>query len=1183
MTPPTATPASRPWPRRIAVALGALALLTLAAWLAVPPIVRAQLESRLTAALGRPTTVEAVAFDPFRLQLTVGKLAIADRAGTRPLLAVDEIVADLSSASIWHRAPVLDALRIVRPSLALARDRDGRYNVQDLIDRALSGPREAPPALSLNNIEIDDGSLAFDDGVTGRRHELAALHVGIPFLSSLPYQTDVRVTPRMNGSFNGARFALGGTTTPFGEHREATLDIDVDALALPDYVAYLPAKPRFRLAAGTLTTRLKFVFVDGKPGARRLELRGEARVDALSLERGDGSALAAADRIAIAIDRVDLHGRDARIASIAVDAPTVDLQRLADGTLEWAQPLADAPVTPAAAPAAAPATPWAVTVGRLALTRGTIALADRTSGFQSTLVDVALDASNLATRAGETAQVKVDFVTADRIAAFSGEADVLPTVPSATGRFALSKFSLGLLFPYYESALAVDVQKGSLDYASAFALDAQGRLRLTGGEAVIADLRLALPGTRDPLWRVPQLAAQGIDVDVDARSVTVEDIRSRGAALRLTREADGTLEMGRLLRPATGAAAPAEGAPWTLLTRKLAVDRVAIDLEDRVPQPPVRLALRELAATATDLGSARTGKSDVTLRARVGERGRIAFEGPVTAQPLAVEGRVEASGLALVALKPYFEPRVNVVLTDGTLAAKGRLSIAAPDGAPLRAAWTGDVAITDFAALDKPTASDLARWKTLALDGLDVVSEPFRAAVARVGVDEFFARIVVYPDGSINLRRLLTPGASPEPAPDAKRAPAPASSREALPVSIGRVELARGSVNFSDFFVKPNYSTDLTEVAGSITTMSAEQAGDVALTARVERTAPVEISGRIHPFAKDLSLDIAAKARDIDLPPLTPYSSKYAGYGIEKGKLTFDVRYKVENRRLTAENRIVLDQLTFGPRVESPDATKLPVLLAVALLKDSRGVIDIRLPIAGSLDDPEFSVGGLIVRVIVNLVTKAVTAPFALLSAAFGGGEELSTVAFAAGSAALGPDAEKRVDTLGRALADRPALKLDLAGRADPAADREALRRAAVEDALRHAKMKELAGAGTAPASVAEVAIGADERDRWLAAAYREAPLPERPRNALGMLKDVPPAEMEAMLHAATRVDDDALRALARLRAVAVRDALIGKGVAAERLFLIAPRLGDEPGGAAARGPAAPPGSPPTRVDLALR
>ena len=157
----------------------------------------------------------------------------------------------------------------------------------------------------------------------------------------------------------------------------------------------------------------------------------------------------------------------------------------------------------------------------------------------------------------------------------------------------------------------------------------------------------------------------------------------------------------------------------------------------------------------------------------------------------------------------------------------------------------------------------------------------------------------------------------------------------------------------------------------------------------------------------EFSLDLAGKARDIELPPLTPYSVKYAGYGIEKGKLAFDVHYRVENRKLAAENRLVLDQLTFGERVESPTATKLPVLLAVALLKDRHGVIDIQLPISGSLDDPQFSVGGLIVRVIVNLITKAVTAPFALLASAFGGGEELSTLSFAPGSASIAADAKK--------------------------------------------------------------------------------------------------------------------------------------------------------------------------------
>ena len=1173
-------PPRRRWLRRLGYMAGALAVLVLVAWLAVPPIVRAQLESRLTEALGRPTTVEAVAFDPFRLRLVVRKLAIADRAGPQPLLAFDELIVYLSAASLWHRAPVLDAVKVVRPSASLARDREGRYNIQDLIDGLLAAPVERP-RFSVNNIEIDDGTIAFADGVTGRKHKLAALDVGIPFLSSLPYQTDVRVTPRMNGTLDGSHFTLGGSTVPFAERPEAALDIDLDALPLPSYVAYLPAKPPFDLAGGMLTTHLKVVFVDGKPGERRLELRGDARVDGLAIKRADGSSLAAVERVDVAIDRIDLFGVDARIASIAIDAPVVDLKRLADGTLEWARPFADSPplaAGPAPATAAARAPTWAVSIGKLAIARGTIALADQTSGFQSTLVDVALDASNLSTSPGEKAHVKVGFVSADRIAAFAGEVDVEPMVPAATGRFALSKFSLGLLFPYYKSALAVDVQKGSLDYASTFALDAAGNLRLTEGEASISELRLALPGNREPLWRVPQLALHGIDVDVPGRTVTVNEVQSRGAALRLVRESDGTLEMARLLKTTTTTGTSADGATWTLLTKRLAIDRVAIDVEDRVPQPPVKLLVRELAATATDFTNARGGKANVTVRAQVGARGRIAFTGPVTTNPLTVEGQLETTGLALVALKPYVEPRVNVVITDGMLAAKGRMSIAVPEGAPVRAAWKGNVAVTNFAALDKPSSSDLARWESLALDGLDVGASPFRASVGRIGFDDFYARVIVYPDGSLNLTRLLTPGASPEPGPGADP-PAPAANpapREALPVSIGRIEFARGNVNFSDFFVKPNYSSNLTDVAGSVTAMSAEQAGDIAITARVEHTAPLEVTGHIHPFAKELSLDIFAKARDVDLPPLTPYSSKYAGYGIERGKLTFDVHYQIENRRLAAENRIVLDQLTFGERVESPTATKLPVLLAVALLKDARGVIDIRLPISGSLDDPKFSVGGLIIQVIVNLITKAVTAPFALLSAVFGGGEELSTVTFAAGSAAIPDDAQQRIDTLGKALTDRPALKLDVGGRADPVADRQALRHAAVDAAMRREKMKSLAAAGTAPASVAEVTIDADERTRWLTAAYREAPLPDRPRNMLGMLKELPPAEMEAMLHASAQVDDEALRSLANARAHAVKDAIVAKGVAAERLFLIAPRLGSEAGGTS-------PAAAPARVDLALR
>jgi uncharacterized protein involved in outer membrane biogenesis len=1192
-------PSWRRWLRRVAIMLGVFVALVVLAWLIVPLVARSQLESRLTEGLGRTTTVESVEFNPLLLRLTVRKLAIADTAGSAPVLAFDELVADGSSESIVRWAPVFDAVKLVRPALSLARGSDGRYNIQDLIDRALNAPDGPTPGFSFNNIEIDGGAIAFDDGVAGRKHRLEKLDVGVPFLSSLPYQTEIHVTPRFNGSFNGSHFALGGDAVPFAERREAVFDIDFDALPLKEYVAYLPVRPRVDLAGGALTTRLKVVFIDGKPDERKLEIRGDVRVDGLAIKRRDGSSLAAAERIALTLDRIDVFGRDVRIASVAADAPVADVRRLKDGTLELATPLFEAASAPparvtAANPAAAPDKPWSVTVQKATIARGAVVLADETSGFRTELADATVDASNLSTKAGEKAHVKLAFVSADRIASFKGEADVEPTVPAATGTLDFEKFSLSLLLPYYRSALAVDVQKGSLDFAGRFALGADGNVTVSDGVASIADLRLALPGQRQPFWRFPSLAVSGVAADLRGRKVTIGEFQSVNAELRLARERDGSLEAARLMKTTATTGVASDRDTWTLALKKLRIERAAIDVEDRVPQPVVKLAVRDLALDVTDLSNARGARSTVSLRARVGERGRVSFAGPITSNPVSATGQLDASGLGLVAVKAYVESNVNVVLTGGTLAAKGRLAIDVPDSAPVTATWKGDVTVTDFAALDKPTSSDLARWKSLTLAGADITSAPLRVAIERIGIDDYFARVIIYQDGTLNVTRLLTPGAEPEPAPGAKSAAPPpvgAPTREALPITIGRIELARGNVNFSDFFVRPNYAANLTDVTGSVSAMSADLAGDVAIAARVDNTAPVEVAGRVNPFAKELSLDLAAKAHDIDLPPLTPYSVKYAGYGIDKGKLTFDVHYKVENRKLSAENRLVLDQLTFNRQhVDSPTATKLPVLLAVSLLKDSHGVIDIQLPVSGSLDDPEFSVGGLIVRVIVNLIAKAVTAPFALLSAAFGGGEELSTVPFAPGSAALGEGAGKQIDTLGKALADRPGLKLEIGGRADPSSDREALRRAAVENAMKHEKMKSLAAAGNAPASVDLVTIGADERVRWLTEAYRESSIKDRPRNVFGMLKDIPPADMEATLFADAKVDDDALRLLANARAQSVKDALAAKGVAGERLFLIAPHLGSE--GVAPMAAATSPGSgapepataaSPRRVDLALR
>ncbi|MBK8665868.1 MAG: DUF748 domain-containing protein [Burkholderiales bacterium] len=550
---------------------------------------------------------------------------------------------------------------------------------------------------------------------------------------------------------------------------------------------------------------------------------------------------------------------------------------------------------------------------------------------------------------------------------------------------------------------------------------------------------------------------------------------------------------------------------------------------------------------------------------------------------------------------------------------------------------------------------ELLSWKQLRLGGLDVQIEPAKPMQVEVKdtlLSDFYARLIIHPNGRINLQDVLksAAGEAAAAAPAtaaATRAPAStmpaagefsgtadsgaAPTAPSAPVAVaapvdpmapvirvGPLRLANGRVAFSDRFIRPNYSADLSDLNGSLGAFSsvaptgAPQMAELQLTGRAEGSAALQIKGKLNPLAKPLALDIQAKVSDLELPPLSPYAVKYAGHGIERGKLSMDVAYVVQpDGRLTATNKLVLNQLEFGEPVAGAPAS-LPVKLATALLADSQGVIDLDLPISGSLNDPQFSVGPIIFKAIVGLIGRAITAPFTLLARALGGagGEDMSHVAFAPGSAELGAKAREQLDKVAKALADRPQLQLTVVGTARLEAERDPYKRqrllALVAAEKRAASGGAVAAPSTpaasvptpaaAPASAADAVVGARpsavadaEYPELLKRLYRRADIPDKPRNAVGMLRDLPVPEMERLLLTHIEITDDAMRQLALQRGVAVKDYLAGKKLPAERLFLGAARTGAAAsapapaaaGSAAAGAPA--PWSPRAELSLAAR
>jgi hypothetical protein len=374
---------------------------------------------------------------------------------------------------------------------------------------------------------------------------------------------------------------------------------------------------------------------------------------------------------------------------------------------------------------------------------------------------------------------------------------------------------------------------------------------------------------------------------------------------------------------------------------------------------------------------------------------------------------------------------------------------------------------------------------------------------------------------------------------------------------IGTIRIGGGNINFTDNFIKPNYTANLTQLNGSIDALASDRSepSEVSVSGQVDDDAPLEITGKFHPLPPNRLIDLRGVASGFDLPKISPYSGRWAGYSIEKGKLSADVRYRIDGDKLQATNKLVINQLTFGPKVDSPSASKLPVLLAVSLLKDRNGNIDLDIPISGSLSDPQFSVGSLIWQVIGNLIVKVVTSPFSFL-ASLGNGSaanDISYIEFAPGTSTLDEDDRNRLDALAKGLTDRPGVSLEIAGYGDEAGDRIGMQQARLEHTLRALKFAELRRANRTAElpSIDAITIDPTERPALLERAWRNAKL-----NGSMFSKPPSPEALEAQLLEHEAVTPADVKQVAQLRAQAARDYLRDrKAISHDRLYLMAPRL----------------------------
>jgi hypothetical protein len=636
--------------------------------------------------------------------------------------------------------------------------------------------------------------------------------------------------------------------------------------------------------------------------------------------------------------------------------------------------------------------------------------------------------------------------------------------------------------------------------------------------------------------------------------------------------------------------------------RSLDATNCAVHFEDWANSRPAKLDLSDITLAAKNISNLPVTNLTAELSLHWNKDGSIKLATTVSLKPLSADVQLDLDRLDLGTLDPYLEPKLNLFVLDSKVGLHGKINLRTPEDQLPEITFSGDASLDDFRTVDGVMAEDLLKWDSLRVSGIDVNLNPETVAIKEIVVDNAYARLVIETNKTINLLNALRMTNAPA-TNETKVAVANNSGTTNPPlpqISVGSVVISNAAINFTDRSLQPNVNMVIEKAGGTISGISSSQLqhADVDLHAVVDGIGPAAITGIINPFSGSLTNDIKISVKDVDLTPTGPYSGKFAGYGIAEGKLNLDLTYELVGKKLNSKNVIMLDRFTFGEQVNSPDATHLPVRLAVAILKDREGKIVLDVPIQGSLDDPKFRIGKVVQRALVNILEKVATSPFSLLGAAFGGGgEELGYQNFAPGSAELTADDIKKLDTLSKGLYERPGLNLEISGSVDPKGDREGLQRAMLDKQIRTQIWMKLRKSQQATNSVDQIVLPPDERARWVKKFYGEALADEKitpellaadtnladyaaqvlPHNlteekgATLLVKSSlsqnsknapkiyqtrlvpPPDPMEAVLLATLPVSEDDLEILAATRAKAVQNYLLQSGkVKAPRLFLTA-------------------------------
>ncbi len=1190
--------------KRILIVLAAiLAVYTIAGFFLAPWAVKKLALKQMGIGLGRPVSIGAVFVNPYSLVLGIKEISIKEKEGGN-FISVSSLSVDLSMASLFRLAPVISGVELDSPRVNLILKKNGTFNFSDLIenfekkssDLPLVNKVQTDPEIfgfQLSNTKIFNAKISFSDQIREKDHLIEKFNFDLSFLSSLKRDRQTKAIAKMDFLLNQAQMKIQLESLPFAPGRSSVVTLKTGSIDLLTYLKYLPLPETLLVNQVETVLDLAMTYSQAndsqsnKNDTPSLILEGAVGIANIDIQEADHTPIFTVPQIDLTLAPSDLFDKKLGLANLKILSPKVHLTRDTKGNLNLLKLLPEEQM-PDKMAASKQEKPVAMVSGDdkeapgFEFFMGTADIVDANlfftdesnkTSFKTVLAPVSIQLREVVAQKGILGKYSISLKTeADESFVSAGQFSTTPLV--FEGTVTLEKLALKKYLPYVENLINFNIQEGLLDLDAGFTLsenEAKLAALIHNKELRLTNLKVWDRINEEIFVSIPEITVTGSVMDTGKQRLDMGKIKTAKGKIILKRQADGSINLVKNLLPGphitrvtqkdTDKVAPAipaekeKGPSWKANLSDFSLEKFGIDIFDATTKEVVEIKLSDISLQAGNLKTWGREKAEISLGMAWNKTGKIKVKGDLVPSELSADLEIFLDKIDIQSLQPYFSEQVNILVQNGFFQTQGRLALSMEEKTKPSISFMGKTSVTDFISLGKFSGEEFFKCNSLYLSGMDISLLPVKVVVKDISLTDFYSRVIISEKGNINLKQILAVEEKGKTKPQAEPA-SQAAKENTTPrpeITISNVTLQGGQIYYEDNFTQPNVSADMKKIAGQVKGLSSMEGGEPAelqLQGIHGQSSPLDISGRISPLTQKQFLDLKITFKDIELTPFSPYAAKYIGYEIEKGKLVLDLNYQVDGNILEAQNRLFFDQFTLGKKVDSEDATSLPVPLAISLLKNPEGQIDLNVPLNGDMDDPAFSFSGAVLEVFGNLIMKVVTAPFKFLGAMFGGGEELGFVNFEYGSDALDDTGIVKLDTLIEILEKKKELNLEIEGTYDRNADGEALRKKGYEALIKSEKIKTLAAKGEPISSPEEVTLLPEERDAAILAAYGLATFP-KPREEDGKEKEISVEEKEKLLLTHVDINEHHLKALAMTRSKNIKNYILSTAkVASTRIFL---------------------------------